>query len=343
MNSKKIIYSLGIILLVVLAIIVSEQLSNREPPEQQLRFFPGITESSIFAVKISEHDSRLKLSREGNEWYVQSVSETQKTPPDAFSEETGTTDSPKYLTDSASVEVALEKIVNLRKSMLVSENPDRQAAFEVDSESGIFIDVFDNSGSSLGAVRIGKNAAGFNSHYVRQIGSNSVYSVPGGVRFSFFTDIDRWRNRTVISFGRDLAYRISVNGENGSEYTLQKSSDGWRVVAPIEHYANQDAVVEIISTLSNLVAVDFENEMTSYDSLRLAQPKLTVSIDLTDGTQRKIIVGGKNEHEQHWTLAENRNDIFLISDSDFEQISRELDHLKGEEPQIAELTQESEE
>ncbi|KMQ50492.1 hypothetical protein CHISP_2610 [Chitinispirillum alkaliphilum] len=333
MNSKKIIISLGVIVVVALTIFVAERLSNQAPPDHKLRFFPGVTESSISGIHISEGENSVILTKDGNRWFVKSGDEEHKT--ESF--ENADSESPeRFLADSASVQVVLEKIVNLRKNTLVSENPERQSSFEVDEESGVFVSMWDEREKSLGAFRIGKTAIDWNTHYVRQMGSNSVYSIAGGVRYPFFSEVNRWRDRRIMSFNRNDVLRINIDKQGEEEFTIEKVGQEWMITHPVSHVANIDTVASILATATTLRTSGFENELTDYDEMGLTEPELRFSVDLSDGTRREVIVGDENEKTQRWTKAEGRNDLFLISTFDFNRLNRGLENVKAAAAEVIE-------
>jgi len=228
MKGKKLLYTVSILILAILAIVVSEKLNKKAPTETSLKFFPTCTEKNISEITIKDSKDSVKVRRKGDVWVVSrfATGSVAQSPLNTGSEQTTDANLVEFPADSASVATVLEKIVNMKKGELISENPAKQSIFEVDSSKGILVDVLDESGKSKGSFRIGKNGADWSSSYVRMVGSNAVYMVGGRVRYSFFTDLKRWRDKSIIKFDRSAAKRITLIKKGGSSLTVAKADTG---------------------------------------------------------------------------------------------------------------------
>ncbi|MDG5814513.1 DUF4340 domain-containing protein [Chitinispirillales bacterium ANBcel5] len=339
--NRKTLLALSVLIIVILIIVVSEKLSNTRPPEHSLRFFPGLNENSISQISIQGNQSSVKLTRDNNTWKVKHTAE-HKDPDESTEGFIADDQTPVYRADSAAVQTILEKIVHLRRDVLVSENPDNQPLFEVDSESGIHVQVWDRSKSLLGSFYIGKSATDWTSHYVRLAGSNSVYTVPGGIRSSFFSDLNRWRDKRILSFDENFASRISISGSGIDEdIVLDRTENHWNINEPVEHYAAQDSVQNMLSVLSSLNATGFENEIKDKDKLGLSQPYLTVSVDLATGTSHSIVIGAEKEDSNNrFIMSDIRDDVFLISSNNLSTIYADIESLKSDHPPVEEPVEE---
>ena len=182
MKNKKLIAGVSAILLVIAIFVIAERLNTISPAEYKTKFFPHLEERSITSLVITEGENSVTLNKADGSWLVSKILEEQT-----------------YPADSASVQIAVEKIVSMKKGDLVSDNPANQQSFEVDDVNSMNIQIFtsDNTGAA-GALHIGKTGADWNSNYVRLSGTNEVYSVPGGLRHSLFCDIERWRAKEIV-------------------------------------------------------------------------------------------------------------------------------------------------
>ncbi|MDR2579178.1 MAG: DUF4340 domain-containing protein, partial [Chitinispirillales bacterium] len=74
--------------------------------------------------------------------------------------------------------------------------PANQHTFEVGDEAESTVEIYArNENVSTGVLIIGKNGPDWNSNYVRLMGTNGVYLIPGGLRQALFFDIERWKKK----------------------------------------------------------------------------------------------------------------------------------------------------
>jgi len=188
-NNKKLIFAIGAIVIVAAIFIVSEKMASIRPPEHRTRFFPTLEERHITAIVVNDEGRSVRLDKlsGGDGWTVSGGG--------ADSSAAG---SPSPA-DSALVQIALEKIVSLKKGEPVSVNPEKQVAFEVVDTGKSFVKVYAGKDAPAGVLILGKSGPDWNSNYARLMGSDTVYIVPGWLRQSLFFDIEKWRKKETAT------------------------------------------------------------------------------------------------------------------------------------------------
>jgi len=182
MKNKRLIFGISAIVLVIAIFTIAEKLNTISPPEHRTKFFPHIEERSITSLVITEGENSVTLHRDNGSWMVSKTLEEQT-----------------FSADSASAQIAVEKIVSMRKGDLISNNPANQSTFEVDDTNSLSVQIFTSkSSTAAGILHIGKTGPDWNSNYVRKCGTDAVYAVPGGLRHSLFLDIERWRAKETV-------------------------------------------------------------------------------------------------------------------------------------------------
>lgn len=340
MNGKKLTVTLVALIISVAAIIIGNKLSSKAPSENEKRFFPGLTESTVSSVLVVDNSDTISLKLKGDVWFVAKGKSDAGSAAAIIANTADTVSSSEikeYLADSASVRTIIEKIVNMKKDELISTNPEKQKIFEVDSSSGILVDVHDKSGNSQGQFRIGKSGPSWSSNYVRLIGSNSVYMVGGSIKHSFFTDLKRWRNKSIVKFEKSGVSGISVAKKDAAPVILEKSDTLWNMAAPEQHLAKKEKVEEIINSLFDLRATDFENDTISDKDAGIEDPSYVVVVSL-GSSSKKIIVGNKTESGQYRVKTENNRTIFLVGESVIKHFDINIQDFKAE---IAPVTADS--
>jgi hypothetical protein len=179
MKKNKLILGISVIVIVIAIFIIANKMASIRPPEHKTLLFPDIEERQVTAIALNDGANGVRLDKGENGWTVTNASTSESHP-----------------ADSASAQIAVEKIVSMKKSDLVSENPAKQASFEVDSASGLTVEIFTKSKDKPAeTIKIGKSGHTWNSNYVRVIGSDAVYLISGGLRYTLFTDFEQWKKK----------------------------------------------------------------------------------------------------------------------------------------------------
>ncbi len=327
---------------VVGVVVVSENLTNKRPAAKSLKFFPTLSTSNISALLIADAADTVKLSRKGDTWFVgrpDGKSAMKALPISTSDGSASSAGAQPYPADSATVQAALEKIESMKKDVLVSENKDKQDVFEVDSVKGLFVEVWDDKGNSVGAFRIGKNGPDWSSHYVRMLGSNAVYSVGGSIRYAFFSDQKRWRDRSMIKFDKSLAQSLSVVKSGGFSLTIEKGKDStgeiWSMTIPEKARAKKDEVVSLIDELSRLSCADWQEDTSSgRAAMGLTPPQMTIAVTMQNGNRHVVNIGEKSPTNQYWASVDGKEPIFLVPDHIVGRFDLTVDKIKEVEATV---------
>ena len=339
--------TLGIILVAIIGIIIiANQLQNKKPSEQSLVFLPQFSEAACSQMLVVEGKDSAKLVKHGSAWFVTSkkaavgATATVSSPVQPTAAEAAPASNDEYQADSAAIQTALDKLKNLKRDDLISQNVQKQAELEVDTAKGIYVEVWNDKGKSTGAFYIGKSGANWDSHFIREKGSNDVYLASGSVRFSFFGDSKRWNDKSVVRFDKSFVKSLQITRKDSGSIELVKTvpvptdtsiKEGWQIVQPEKFKAKKDKAEQIINTLSTLNAADFESDTAiSADSMGFAKQNLIVTATLQSGETKTVIVGNKKgTTSQYWAKnPENTKAIFLIAEYNINNLNQGLSALK---------------
>jgi hypothetical protein len=342
MKGNKLIILSAILVVVVAIIILGNKLGNKAPSEKDLKFFPAITAQSIGSITITEGTNVIKVRRKGGVWAVAKTTPNASgsaASPLAASDSANTASTAaagekEYPVDSASIASALEKIVSIKKDALVSENTEKQTLFEVDSVKGLVIDLADVSGKAIGTLIMGKSGPDYNSNYVRTKGSNSVYMAFGGARYSFFTDLNRWRDKTVLNFDKSTAKGLTIVRRDSATVTLAKADSGntWSILQPIASPARSEEVESMIEKLAQFNTTDYQDEVLADSAMGFDKPTLGITVSLKNGSSRNLIIGKKNSDNKYWVKTDGKEQVFLVAEYTVNPIDKKLGDLKADPP-----------
>jgi hypothetical protein len=207
--------------------------------------------------------------------------------------------------------------------------------FEVDTVKGILLEVWNDKGSLLGSVRIGKSGADYSSNFIRSSSSKDVYSVGGSPRWAFFTDIKRWRDKVILSFDKSTVNKVILQKKGGIVIELSKSTDTtkvWEVIGPSKKQ-NKAKIAEVITlteAISRFMCADIEEDTTLTDSaMGFTTPELIVTAELKNNDRPSITVGAKKDIQsnQFWVRISSKPYVYLVSDMDIQKLDKSEETL----------------
>jgi hypothetical protein len=126
-------------------------------------------------------------------------------------------------------------------------------------------------------LRIGKTAPVGSNTYAATADVKNVYTVPTYRATTFQKSLDDLREHRVLRFDRNSIDRIELGWDGGS-VVLEKKDGVWRLTAPVQASADDDAVDKLLSDASYLRADGFIDSPPSDDALALTKPDLTLTL-----------------------------------------------------------------
>lgn len=330
MSSKKLLPIAAIAIIAIAIMLISENLNKKQPPESSLKFF----NEKIHSFIVKNASGTITLYKKGDLWFVsRGAKNTTTISGPVGSQQDSTSDA--FATDSASVVIALEKLDSMKKGDKVSANAEKQAIFEVDTAKGTSVEVLNASGKSLGTIIIGKNTPDNNGNFVRMAGSNDVYNVGGNIGYSFFTDINRWRDKLMMTFDKSLATSLTLIKKDGKTISITKADSGnvWNIIGPEKALAKNDQVDAILSGLSRFLATDFQDSAVTDSVSGFAKPELVITVGLKTGS-KKITFGAKRADNKIYALVDGKEQIYLVNDFEVNDFNKELKDLKDTVPSL---------
>lgn len=339
MNTKKLGILAGILALMIIGIFISENISGKKSGSVRKDFFPGFktTDCSRFIIKDKSGDV-VTLFKEKDIWMVSQGAKTNdnENQSSIIEKSDGSTNSivEAFKADSAQVVSALEKLSAIKMGDIISTNKEKQAIFELDSTKGTFVQIYGKSDKYIGTLVIGKSGTTWSENYVRLIDSKDVYSVPGTIRYSFFTEFKKWRDKTIIKLDPSQINKVELSSKEKGAVTLEKSTDStgaqiWNITAPEKLSADNKAVTDLITSIATLKTYDWENSDTLSESdMGLDQPDITLKFSLNSGIEKIINFGRKWESSsKRWLTSTDFDNIFIVWQSNFDKANKSMDDL----------------
>ncbi len=210
-------------------------------------------------------------------------------------------------------------------SDLVTQQPDKQAEFEVDDKSGVHV-VVKHDAKVLADLIVGK-AVGAGT-MVRPAGSNDVWRASGITKFVFDKSPTDWRDKGIITFLAADVEKLDVAGKDGAKISLKKtgtkqgSEDKWEVVSSTVKIDTLDNSVPngMVSALSSWKTNDFADGATPA-AAGLDPPALTVTVGLKGGKSVVALLGNK-QGEDTFVKKADAPQVFVVKKFNVERIDK---------------------
>jgi hypothetical protein len=246
----------GILLLLIVAVFfVLQRPGERSISADGTEMLVSYDSAAVDKIEVKSASGTTILQREGAGWMLTSPLRAKA--------------------DEAGVHQLLGKGRMIALKALISNNPQKQSMFQVDS-TGPLVRLFAGS-DERAAFRIGKPGASYTETYVRREGSNDVFLADGMLLYLFAKQPRDWRDKAILRMPQESLKNVRYQyGDTTFALVFQDSL--WRIDgAPAAEYA----VRGLLGALASFSADDF------IDTTIAAPPPLTAVIDV-EGTQLRF-------------------------------------------------------
>jgi hypothetical protein len=234
------------LLLVAIAYLVMQKPGEQSSTGELGEYLVKVDSLAVDRIEIKSPTARLLLEKKGVEWFVQ--------------------EPVSYRADQSNVASLIHESKNLEVKSIVSNKPEKQSVFQVDS-TGTLVKMSAH-GSEQAAFIIGKSGSSFSETYARRTTSNDVALVGGASSHTFNRPIKDWRDRTILAIPQERIKEVKFQ-YGDTTFVLAFEDSTWMAGKD----STQDWVVNtLLSSLSNFQADDFVDTLTS------KPPKITAQI-----------------------------------------------------------------
>lgn len=315
MKTKQLLILGAIFVVLAIIILLFENPFGQSEYEKKVEtatpLFSNFNKEQVVKIEIIATDETTVLSKQdGSNWVVASMD--------------------NYPADSEGITELLSKVAEFKNTQRVSNNPEKQSEFEVDS-TGIEAKLMDANDKVLAHLFVGKTTPGFLSSYVRPADSNDVYVAQGYLQSVFNKGTRTWKDRTIFSFNKGIVTHLNiVSPEETVE--LQLTAEGaWEMIKPVTAAVKTTEVDTLLTTLSELDTDDFaEATDTPLAEYGLDTPQSTISAVLNDGTTATLHIGSEEEGKLY-VKRDDKDTVFRLFKSNVDGLIKKSETLKAEE------------
>ena len=314
MKTKQLLIFGAIFVVLAIVVLILENPFGQSEYERKIEtavpLFPNFNQEQVATIEIIADGETTTLSKQNDDWVVTSMD--------------------NYPADSEGISELLLKIAAFKNTQLVSNNPEKQAEFEVDS-TGVEAKLMDANSTLLAHLFVGKTTPGFLSSYVRAADANEVYVAQGYLQ-SVFNKGDRtWKDRTIFDFNKGLLTQLNISSPEET-VELRLDADGtWQMLKPVGSAVNQTEIDSLLTTFSDLDTDDFAEATDDLSEYGLDTPQSTISAVRNDGTTATLHIG-KEEDGKLYVKRADTDTVFRLFKSNVDRLIKKSDTLKAEDP-----------
>ena len=313
MRTKQLLILGAIFVVLAIIILLFEnpfgQSEYQKKVETAMPLFPNFNEEQVEKIEITATGETTTLSKQNGSWVVASMD--------------------NYPADSEGVAELISKMAEFKNTQRVSNNPEKQAEFEVDS-TGVEAKLMDANGKVLAHLFVGKTTPGFLSSYVRPADSNDVYVAQGYLQSVFDKGTRTWKDRTIFSFNKGIVTQLNIISPEETVELRLNAEGTWQMIKPVAATAKTTEVDTLLTTFSELDTDDFAEATDELAAYELDAPHSTISAMLNDGTTATLHVG-KEEEGKLYVKRDDKDTVFRLFKSNVDRLIKKSDTLKAEE------------
>lgn len=302
---KRLILPAGILIIILAVWFIQSKIETRRTSAKTIEGFLKLNAKEVNKVSVKTAGDSLNFILRDGRWYLDG-------------------DKPR-LADSSAVNTMVNSSAGIKVGNVISENPERQRDFLVDTINGNFIQFF-NGDRLLNSIIIGKMSNDYAHTYVRKPGDKEVYLSEGLLTYLFNRRRTQWLNRTILAFQPDNAKEIEFVYPN-KVFHLRRGVSEWYVSkSPYTDSLPTDSMKTegFIRQAGMLRASDFASEIdsgsTAFNKLALAMkvsllsgPALTVEFAAADSTAKRL-----------FCRVPESEDIFVVSRSIYDNMMKQF-------------------
>ena len=316
MKTKQLLILGAIFVVLAIIIFIFENPFGQSEYEKKIEtampLFSNFTAEQVAKIEITATGETTTLSKQNDSWVVASMG--------------------NYPADGEGVAELLSKVTEFKNTQRVSNNPEKQSEFEVDS-TGVEAKLMDINDKVLAHLFVGKTTPGFLSSYVRPADSNEVYVAQGYLQSVFDKGTRTWKDRTIFNFNKGIVTQLNIISPEETVELRLDAAGAWQMLKPVAAAAQTTEVDTLLTTFSELDTDDFAAATDDLAEYGLDTPQSTISTVLNDGTTATLHVG-KEEEGKLYVKRDDTDTIFRLFKSNVDQLIKKSDTLKAEEPPV---------
>lgn len=308
MKKKQLLTLSGIFVFLLLLVLIFENPFRKSDYEKKVDeatvLFPKFDKEQVVKIEIIAKGETSTLTKQDGKWHVTSMD--------------------NYPADIEAIDELFTKVAEFNNADKVSDNPEKQSEFQVDS-TGVEAKLMDTNDKMLAHLFVGKNTPGFLSSYVRAAESKDVYIAKGYLQGVFDKSTRTWKDRTIFNFNKGIVTQINITSPDESIELRKDAENNWQMLQPTATAVVQNEVDNLLNSLSQLKTDDFaeKKELSEYG---LAPPSSSISAILNDGSTKTLHIGNEDGGKLY-VKSDEKEQVFKLFKSNVDSLMKKSDKL----------------
>ena len=313
MKKKQLLALGGIFVFLLLLVLIFENPFRKSDYEKKVdeatALFPKFDKELVTKIEIIAKGDTTTLIKQDDKWLVTSMD--------------------NYPADMEAIDELFTKVTEFDNANKVSDNPEKQAEFQVDS-SGVEAKLMDANEKLIAHLFVGKNTPGFLSSYVRAADSKDVYIAKGYLQGVFDKSTRTWKDRTIFNFNKGIVTQINITSPEESVELMLDAENKWQMLKPTAAAVVQNEIENLLNSLSQLKTDDFAEakELSEYG---LDSPTSSISAILNDGSTKTLHIGNEDGGKLY-VKSEEKEQVFRLFKSNVDNLIKKSDKLMENAP-----------
>jgi len=297
MNKKNLVLGGILVILIIFAYLYQGPIKkwkvNSNKPDN---FLAKINVDQINKIEIiKNNENKIVLEKNGDKW---KIAETKD-----------------FYVPKNKAKTMIENLKKVVESDLeiVSDNADMKKEFKTDNDNGIKIKIVQDNSDIIEFI-IGKSGNNYKSSYISEQENQKTYLVNSNLNSVFSRD--DWYDKTIFSIDKAKISKVRFQYPDRNfvvEKSVVEDKDEWNGILPYKFKVDNEKILEVIDSLSNLEAIKIPEQKFEGTGLE----KNLIIIQITgERIDKKIMIGdsnGNEENELFYVKKASSDNIYLIT------------------------------
>jgi hypothetical protein len=253
-----------------------------------------------------------------------------------------------YPASAERIQSFFDHLQSLRRSRVVSANPETWKSFGVGDDARTRIRLADAADQTIVSLIVGSSEEGERGSFVRLEAANEVLLLNKSLNFYLDAASSFWshlRFFTAELQGADIM-RISVRAglafadktERRLAYTLIRTQEGglsWKVVEPAARQSLELENTEVDRVATTLAGFEGAEFIPGPAAAGLASPAAEILFSTTDNKDYRILIGNRSGEDLFYAKVDGGNYVYLAQEWRVKQVTQPLEQLSSQKETVS--------
>ena len=229
--------------------------------------------------------------------------------------------------NQSTVDSLVNSITSAKIERSLSPSPDEMKSFGLE-DPAVTVEIKLKSGETQTLKLGAKDFSGL-SAYAQFGDAKEVALVPAAVLTNADKSLGDLRDKAILGVSQFDIKSLSITNEHGP-LSLAKDGGEWALKKPFEAGTATTEINAFLNEITSAQADDFvtdkADDLAKYG---LDSPKITLTAQLNDGSEKTLSVGMKDEN--HYAKASTRPEIIKISSSFYDKLNIKASELRNKD------------